>query len=191
MNKQNRNDQCECGSGKKYKYCHGIKESEVSINADHITFGGSSLIRSSSDIHSTTVKHFKQFQINQGEVIGRIKETPFNCKVTVEDCFAVFELIRDDIVLTRTACCFGQGLELSKKFLNEVRMKSLKSIICRLFSSTEGKSRKPQCNFWLYTFIIGIMTPSEALLAGEIEFYIYDAIRRGLSVKPSTTGSSK
>jgi hypothetical protein len=43
--------------------------------------------------------------------------------------------------------------------------------------------RIPKLDQFIYTIMIYPAPPSDAMIAGEIELYIYDAIRRGLETK--------
>jgi hypothetical protein len=155
------------------------------MKIEHITFGGSAFIRDTNDIYSETVEHFKTFQ--GGCIEEEIKDTPFTCKVTVQDNIAIFDLkIKDDILCTNF-CCFAKGdKEPVMLYVNDLASK-----IAPLKVLTA-----PHEDMFLYTIIInpfagigGDVMPihkklgtyaSNATLAGEIELYIYDAIRRGI-----------
>ena len=187
MNKQNRNNRGNCDSGKKNEYYNYAQKSEININAEHITFLGNTVVRTCSEILPTTINFFKEFQINSGEVIARIDKTPFHCKVSIKGNIAIFELIRDGNILTRNFCCFGQNTELALDSVETFSKEFLTTTFGKIQSMIGGKIFKPKLTFWLYTFIIDLLSPSEAMLAGEIEFYIYDAIRRGISIDCSNT----
>jgi len=179
MKKQNRNDPCNCGSGKQYKKC--CQKNNLDVSAEHITFLGSCENRSTTDIHQTTIEHFKQFQINNGRKISSIDRTPFDCELTVKEDVAVFTLSVDGSIVTKNVCCFGKNQIQANKILDEVKNEYLSNPLLNYYYAQMSKNEiRPSKEYWLYTFIMGFDHLYALLTCGEIEFYIYDAIRRGI-----------
>ena len=141
------------------------------MKAEHMTFMGSSVVRCSDDIYPETVEFFKPFQF--GAVTEKIDHTPFACKVTVDKNMALFDLCIDGNIFSTTVCCFNK----EDKEPAMLYVKDLTSIF-----GENHIIRQPEMDCFLYTVVLNplICTPGDAQIAGEIEFYIYDAIRRGL-----------
>jgi hypothetical protein len=156
------------------------------ITAEHITYCGNMVERSTSQIYSTTVEHFKKFQIPNGEFTSHIDQTPFDCQITIEEGIGIFRLIKANVTLTTNICCFNQNNEKGIELIESMTNTYLKTPIGKIRNRVNGTIIKPKKGYWLFTFIDNIMTLSDALLVGEIEFYIYDAIRRGLNLKNSS-----
>jgi len=143
----------------------------MTYKAEHITFMGSSVVRDSNDIYPETVEFFKPFQA--GSMNEKIDRSPFTCRVTVDKGMAIFDLSMKGNIFCTTVCCF-------KKADKEPAMLYVKNL-----SSIYEKNivvRQPSSDCFLYTVVINpfICSPDEAQIAGEIEFYVYDAIRRGI-----------
>lgn len=145
------------------------------MKVEHITYGGDVAVRKLSDIYPETVEHFKAFQ--GGSITGPIPKTPFTCKVTVASNIAIFDMRIGDDILTTNFCCFAkedsEAVQLyAKQLTNRLPFYKNKLLI------------SPKLEMFFITIMVnplaGLIYTGEMALAGEIEFYIYDAIRRGL-----------
>lgn len=89
MTKAGRNDPCPCGSGKKYKKCHGMGGSKKIIATiltkqdSHVTNRVSSLISGISS-HSTSINSLKN-RIASGEISSKKIEDLENEKSLQDD----------------------------------------------------------------------------------------------------------
>jgi hypothetical protein len=140
------------------------------MKVDNITFGGLSVVRDTNDIFPETVKHFKAFQA--GSIEKEIKDTPFTCKITVQDSIAVFDLKIKDNILCTNFCCFTK--EDKEPVMLYIRDLTSKIMPMKIVTT-------PHEDMFLFSIIINPFAGIQyASLAGEIELYIYDAIRRGI-----------
>lgn len=151
------------------------------MKVEHITFGGGTSIRNTKDIYPKTREFFKELQ--SGNITSKIDNTPFTCKITVENGIAIFDLLAKDSIVCTNICCFS-------KEDKEAAILYAKDIASKIDNKRILTTPKEDC------FIITIMiNPTVALLdlatAGEIELYIYDAIYQGIQKRASTTNNTK
>ena len=153
--------------------------------AEHLTFWGNSVMRSSEQIYESTIQILEHLHISYGMKTVPIYRTPFLCHVRIRDDYAIFYLIKNEIIVTTTICCFTE---------NDVAL-SIVDKHAEAFIKSSGFLpphslffRKPSSYKWLYSFVTKNVLankeiqPDDLRLAGEIEFYIYDAIKRGLKL---------
>lgn len=150
------------------------------MKVEHITFGRGTLIRDTKDIYPKTREFFKELQ--SGNITSKIDNTPFTCKITVENGIAIFDLLVKDSIVCTNICCFA-------KEDRETALLYAKDITSKIDNKRILTTPKEDC------FIITILiNPMVALLdlatAGEIELYIYDAIYQGIQ-KRATTNNTK
>lgn len=140
------------------------------MKVEHITYKGNSVIRDTNDVLPSTVKHFKAFQ--EGSVTEKIERTNFTCKVTVADNIALFDLIQDGIPFCTSFCCFNsEDKEAVMLYLKDLLTGIEKKPVLPIH---------PKLDKFIYTVIIRPINSTDAMTAGEIELYIYDAIYRGM-----------
>jgi hypothetical protein len=141
------------------------------MKVEHLTFKGSTVVRDTDDILSVTVEHFRALQVDHSVRGVEIKEVPFACNVTIQQDIAVFDLTKKGKIISSTLCCFQTAdKEPVMLYVKDLaRQIDQKHIVVT-----------PKEDLFLYSFVIQVIDPFSAMIAGEIELYIYDAIRRGL-----------
>lgn len=146
------------------------------MKVEHITFGNTSAIRNTKDIYPKTREFFKPLQV--GNVIHKIDNTPFTCKITVDEGISLFDLyINNDLICTNI-CCFAK----EDKEPALLYAKNITSIIDKNRILTTPKE-----DCFIITILINpIAAGLDLMTAGEIELYIYDAIHQGLIKRNST-----
>lgn len=149
------------------------KKRKNSMKVEHLTFRGNSVIRDTNDILTETVRHFRTFQV--GSVTAKIEKTNLSCKVTVENNIAFFDLLLNNQIICTNLCCFA-------KEDKEPVMLYLKDLVSKMNEVTglNTMPRIPKLDQFIYTVIIQPILTPDTMIAGEIELYIYDAIRRGM-----------
>lgn len=145
------------------------------MKVEHLTYRGSSITRDTDEILAETIEHFKAFQA--GSVTAQIEKTNFVCKVTVSDNIAFFDLLLNNKIFCTNFCCFA-------KEDKEPVMLYLRDLVSGM-NKIDGVNimpKTPSLDHFIYTIIISPAPPHDTMIAGEIELYIYDAIRRGLGI---------
>ena len=143
------------------------------MKVEHLTLIGSSAIRDTNDILPDTISHFSSLE--RHPKLSKIEQTPFHVKTTVENGIAIFNIQKGSEILFVNVCCFDSKDTVPAMLYVRDLVRGnafLKNMVIR----------EPTEPMWFFTIPINVlaMTPQEAQLAGEIEFYIYNAIYRGL-----------
>lgn len=147
------------------------------MKVDHITIGGNAVIRDTKDIEPQTKDFFKDF--SKGNIISKIDQTPFVCKVTLQNGLAAFDLSIGNNLLCTSLCCFARKdretiITYAKELGRNIRQREVSLLT-------------PRKDQFIYTLVVNPSAPSEYLqLAAEIELYIYNAIYDGIRLRESS-----
>ena len=144
------------------------------MKVQHLTVLGSSSVRDTADILPETIRHFQRFETGKS-ITTKIPKTPFECKVTVQQGIAIFNLSVDNRLISVSVCCFD-GKD------TEAGMLYVKDLVRGNPMYKTAVIRQPETPQWLFSIMIDFLGGiAYASLAGEIELYIYHAIGRGLN----------
>ena len=145
------------------------------MKVEHLTTLGNSLVRDTKDIPFEELSIFRELQTGQSVRQETVVGMPFNIKVTIEKGIAIFDINKEDIILTSNVCCF-------KKEDSEAALMYVKDYTKGLPFLKNAIVRKPAEPMWLFSVPVlsFLASPLEMILAGKIELAVYESIRRGI-----------